>query len=200
MSKDTASELVKQIPAWLFSFSFFAILILLIISFITGRTFKILGGDIGVNGSPIGNLSSFPKGIILAWNNDNSAVPIPTGWRICDGKNNTPDLTGKFLKGVSSYKEVAVIGGESGFSGRSTGSTVLTIPQIPKHRHLEFLSGQPGNENGYVYIQGQAWRFDNFDGNKYTEYEGGDKGHTHTLPDETNEPPFYSVIYIIKVE
>ena len=35
-----------------------------------------------------------PKGIILMYNDINS---IPSGWAICNGENETPDLTDKFI-------------------------------------------------------------------------------------------------------
>lgn len=40
--------------------------------------------------------SEIPSGTILMFH----GKEIPTGWVICDGTNNTPDLTGKFLKGA----------------------------------------------------------------------------------------------------
>jgi hypothetical protein len=39
-----------------------------------------------------------PKGMIMMWHGD--GVPVPNGWVICDGNNNTPDLRGRFVMGT----------------------------------------------------------------------------------------------------
>ena len=41
-----------------------------------------------------------PKTIIMWYGDTNN---IPKGWILCDGKNNTPDLTNKFIFGGKSY-------------------------------------------------------------------------------------------------
>ena len=46
----------------------------------------------------VGNLAGdLPEGTIIAWHQGNE--PIPQGWVPCGGKNATPDLRGKFLRG-----------------------------------------------------------------------------------------------------
>ena len=40
-----------------------------------------------------------PSGIICAW--AGTDTNIPNGWAICDGQNNTPDLTEHFIFGAS---------------------------------------------------------------------------------------------------
>ena len=42
-----------------------------------------------------------PPGYILGW--DIESNPIPDGWHLCDGIDNTPDLTGKLTFGLSEY-------------------------------------------------------------------------------------------------
>ncbi len=44
-----------------------------------------------------------PVGTIIAWYAVNS--PVPDGWSICDGNNGTPDLRGKFLRGVGTIAD-----------------------------------------------------------------------------------------------
>ena len=63
----------------------------------------------------------------------------------------------------------------------TTGSTALTIAQIPSHRHQSIDSGYCGNfSNGSGYTTGVA---NNYGESKslYTTYEGGNQGHTHSL-------------------
>lgn len=46
----------------------------------------------------LGSLAEdLPEGTIIAWHQGNES--IPQGWVLCDGKNGTPDLRGKFLRG-----------------------------------------------------------------------------------------------------
>ena len=44
-----------------------------------------------------GPVSFLPKGSIIAWN---GKTP-PKGWALCDGKNGTPDLRGRFIRMVT---------------------------------------------------------------------------------------------------
>ena len=47
-----------------------------------------------------GELENFPTGAIIAWyRGSTDTLPIPTGWVLCDGKNGTLDLRGKFVRG-----------------------------------------------------------------------------------------------------
>tara|TARA_B100000768_G_C11280715_1_gene378429 strand:- start:1758 stop:2540 length:783 start_codon:yes stop_codon:yes gene_type:complete len=41
-----------------------------------------------------GGLNILPKGCIVAWN----GTTAPAGWAMCDGKNGTPDLRGRFIR------------------------------------------------------------------------------------------------------
>ncbi len=43
--------------------------------------------------------STFPIGGIIMWSG--ALGDIPTGWALCDGQNNTPDLRGRFVVGVT---------------------------------------------------------------------------------------------------
>jgi hypothetical protein len=48
-----------------------------------------------------------PSGIILPW----IGPEIPPGWVMCDGKNGTPDLRERFLRGARGKDDVRKIGG-----------------------------------------------------------------------------------------
>lgn len=48
----------------------------------------------------INNFSAIPIGCIVMWSGAISAVP--SGWRLCDGTNGTPDLRDKFVIGARS--------------------------------------------------------------------------------------------------
>lgn len=53
---------------------------------------------------------SIPSGIICAWSGTDTN--IPEGWVICDGQNNTPNLTGHFIFGASGNNYPPGITGE----------------------------------------------------------------------------------------
>lgn len=48
----------------------------------------------------IANFSAIPIGCIVMWGG--SVASIPSGWRLCDGTNNTPDLRDRFVIGARS--------------------------------------------------------------------------------------------------
>jgi len=48
----------------------------------------------------IANFSAIPIGCIVLW--AGSVATIPSGWRLCDGTNNTPDLRDRFVIGARS--------------------------------------------------------------------------------------------------
>jgi hypothetical protein len=77
-----------------------------------------------------------PVGSIIMWNG--SASNIPSGWHICNGENDTPDLRERF-----------VIGAGNSFAPRSTGgSFTITATNLPKHGHnieTSYLTGTIGN-------------------------------------------------------
>lgn len=66
-----------------------------------------------------------PKGIISMWSG--SIATIPSGWYLCDGSNNTPDLRDRFIIGAGGLKVPTTVGG----SDRVT----LTTANMPSHAH-----------------------------------------------------------------
>lgn len=62
-----------------------------------------------------------PKGVIVMWGGRVSDVP--DGWAICDGKNGTPNLIDKFIKG-----------GSPGSTGGNKNTT-LSVGNLPAHNH-----------------------------------------------------------------
>ena len=70
--------------------------------------------------------SEFPRGAIVMWSG--ALVDIPFGWVLCNGQNGTPNLTDKFVKGVSTATTNP---------GINNGSHKLTILEdnLPQHSH-----------------------------------------------------------------
>jgi hypothetical protein len=72
--------------------------------------------------------ASVPPGTVVAWFPEPNGSPLderlPRGWLLCDGKNGTPDLTGRFILGTSKASTIGGAGGSTKHthSGRKTGS------------------------------------------------------------------------------
>lgn len=81
-------------------------------------------------------------------------------------------------------------------SSGNTGSTILTIDQIPSHTHA-IKSGYGGEDNiAYDSYRYQYWGHHSNEwksGDLGTGANGGGKGHTHTLGDHTHTIPWIGV-------
>lgn len=91
-----------------------------------------------------------PLGGIIAWSG--SAAAIPAGYSLCDGKNGTPNLEGRFILG----------GADKGTAG---GSMKITVGNLPPHTHTGSTSeggahsheaSDPGHTHSYTSAIGQA--------------------------------------------
>ena len=151
---------------------------------------------------------------------------IPSGWKICDGTDGTPNLKDRFILGRSKDYEINNRGGES---------TVKLIKEnMPKHDHKYSPRNiSYGNTHNHMYYD--AWTTFSSDSNlakaskgiykesdRYTAYlaAGSEKSnyqkvgdvntdvhkHKHTISSKggtnshNNMPPYYELIYIIRVK
>ena len=87
-------------------------------------------------------ISFIPKGIIVDWYG--LAATVPTGWQICDGTGDTPNLSDKFIWSADIDADVGDIGGATTDVSTSdgahdhsgaVGNTTLAASQIPSHYH-----------------------------------------------------------------
>lgn len=74
----------------------------------------------------------YPSGIIVMWSGP--LDDIPSGWKLCDGSDGTPDLRDRFILGTAD-------GEEPGYEGGSHEIT-LSIDQLPAHDHGGLTGGQ----------------------------------------------------------
>jgi hypothetical protein len=149
-----------------------------------------------------------PLGTMAYYKGDTSL--LPSTWAVCDGTNGTPNLRGLFLIGSNdSTFPPDSTGGSSTINsgaagdhthGGATGSTALTIDQIPSHTHTyeNVITG-----SGSPFLSGgTAWgKVTN-----NTGAAGGGLGHTHTIGASgthqhtvTILPPYYSAVIIMRV-
>jgi len=132
-----------------------------------------------------------PVGSILMWNGGT----VPDGWALCDGSNGTPNLIDKFIKAST---VTGTTGGSADIPVVSHGHTG-TSSTTGDHSHTVSSPTYSGNLSP---AGGSGHTF--YDGVKTTSTDG-DHSHTITV-DATgvsgvgkNIPPFYTLMYIMKI-
>lgn len=177
-----------------------------------------VGGNITIDGKS----QYIPKGAIIAYypkNGNITADPPPAGWSICDGRNGTPDLRGRFLRMYSNDigdftswggREVSSksgLGYDAGLAGRKrdntnswifkhnlgdfagTDASELSVIELPPHNHGTF--GPSSN----------CWRGGSCGGGDYLVSGGNNRqtGNTGSGWGHNNQPPYFVIVYIMKM-
>jgi microcystin-dependent protein len=155
-----------------------------------------------------------PSGGIIMWNG--LSTSIPDGWKLCDGTNGTPNLSGRFIVGIGSN-------GESSYSlGENDGEDFhqLTVSEMPSHNHGGSTSedGQHKHEfnDKYALENNNGVSDDNCamcggadtdvsDGNQSRNVDTQLAGnHDHTISAQggnqahENRPKYYALCFIMK--
>jgi hypothetical protein len=97
---------------------------------------------LSVEGRVLSLEQAIAAGIIALWSG--SVINIPTGWQLCNGTNGTPDLRDRFVVGSGSSYAVNNVGGSVNHNhtlSGATGSTSLSIDQLPAHNHNTTVNG-----------------------------------------------------------
>lgn len=109
---------------------------------------------------------------------------IPQGWYICDGQNDTPNLTDKFVIGASSTRPAGTTGGSF-----NTQNTTLSVNQMPSHSHS--ITSYTSTSN----FTSKTLNSDDKSNRSYsnnTSSSGGNQAHNHSFI-----PPYYALSYIM---
>ena len=150
----------------------------------------------------INNMSGVPRGVILAWYGTYNDVP--EGWHICNGKDGTPDLRGRFLLGawdgavltaveekqINEFRRYKTVSNMPG--GLSTHSCTLSLGNLPKHSHEVRLSAtvtEPLNRNGFPSRSVDSSTGSNDDSGRRAYWRGT---VTSTLSVGTSSKPQYT--------
>lgn len=150
--------------------------------------------------------AELPSGIITMWSG--SIASIPSGWYLCDGTNDTPDLRNRFIVGAGSTYSIGGTGGSADavvVSHTHTASSSSSVSD-PGHVHRMYITG---NDDGSdAYSGGSA---DDGSGtgslisNKIESSSTGISVSTTTTVSSTgssgtnaNLPPYYALAYIMK--
>lgn len=134
-----------------------------------------------LNGVAITEWAQIPAGGIIMWSG--SISNIPSGWALCDGNHNTPDLTDRFVihadADSNGVNNVGDMGGEHAHT--------LTIQEMPSHNHTLSIF-ETGGHFGWV-----PGRFDSTNhGSINTGNSGGDAPHE-------NRPKYLALAFIMKL-
>lgn len=135
-----------------------------------------------------------PQGAIIMWSG--AYDDVPSGWRLCDGTNGTPNLVSRFIIGAGAGLQVGATGGNVGHTHNLTiNNHVLSVDEIPPHTHTYTTM----NGGGSMSVAGGRSNLGIFD--FQSSSTGGGQGHNHTgsASNASNLPPFYALAYIIKL-
>lgn len=128
---------------------------------------------------------------------------IPEGWVLCDGNNGTPNLLGKFLKGVSSASK------NPGDTGGSETKT-LNESQLGSHSHGGSTDSN-GNHDHSVELELNDSDGPYDDGIGFGSWAGVDSNpggnHNHSISTNntgggssySNLPSYVEIAYIMKL-
>ena len=139
------------------------------------NTLVVSGGTISADTIVSTGSGAFAPGMIIAWSGNTSN--IPTGFVLCDGNNNTPDLRDRFI-----------IGAGNSYNVDATGGSKDAILVSHSHTTLNFVarSGYAEPRNFGVGTDGNC----NNTGGTDTQGESGT---------DKNLPPYHALCFIMKV-
>ena len=138
------------------------------------------------------NAANFVTGMIMMF----SGATVPSGWKLCDGNNNTPDLRDKFIIGAHSYNS-----GNGKWQTNVTG----TLRQqggnknavLIGHKHtFQVQDGSGGDDGGQIYTSadGDSKARDT----AYTGYNTNGVSTPSQSGTNKNLPPYWALAYIMK--
>lgn len=161
-----------------------------------------LQNNVGVGVVPIGG--------IIMWSGD----VIPSGWRLCDGKNGSPNLIDKFIVSAGGAYVIGAVGGQDNF-------TIQNI-NLPQHKHGVGTLQPNANNDAFIKMGfddnnvneqiGNGIRLKNYSSPDWTGTTSGglkwdlsisgetDNGGGVSTPSSIdNRPSFYALAYIQRI-
>lgn len=119
--------------------------------------------------------TEIPSGGIIMWSG--SVANVPQGWKLCDGTNGTPDLSGKFIIGSKTDSGGTYDVGDTGGAATDT---------VPAHDHGGWTGGVDHGAYGGDTTAGFL-----------------DTYHAHPISSQAavtvdTIPPYYAMAFIMK--
>lgn len=149
---------------------------------------------------------SLPTGTVAIW--VGATVDIPSGWTLCDGSGNAPDLRDKFVAGAGSLYSQGQTGGshtvsvsESQIASHIHPGGTLSTDTNGAHSHNyekrdknEVFSDSQKN----YYQDSTLFESSSMSGGDHTHTLSGNSGNTGNGNAHENKPPYYALAYIYK--
>ena len=157
---------------------------------------------------------TIPINGIIIWSGASTA--IPTGWALCDGQNNTPDLRGRFVLGAGAGTSLTARSvGDKGGEEKHT----MTISEMPAHTHTATATVSNNGKHSHTYYSGYGSNAGIGGGSFHsgeigykatanTSTDNGEHNHTVTVTLDTTGsgtafnvmPPYYVLAYIMRTQ
>lgn len=192
-----------------------------------GRDLKVngsinIGGGININGTVdiisddlnpylVNGQKLLPSGSIVMW----SGSTAPSGWVLCDGHNQTPDLRGRFVLGYNPSPVTVPNNGNSTYNPSNNSYSIpefpinsasgeslhkLTINEMPRHSHIipfrdagGSVSAANNNSGGSEFTRRFPTTAELNQGiGDISSPSGEDEPHN-------NMPPYYVLAFIMKL-
>lgn len=171
----------------------------------TSRTISLTGdvtGSIGFDGTSNVAINTsiavetFPQGGIVMWSG--TIATIPSGWYLCDGANNTPNLRNRFIVGAGDtyspednggYADATLVEHSHNASTNTTGS------HTHSYTKTNYSTSATDHQFAGSYNLSQA---------ATNTSSAGNHSHTVTVDSEgvsatnKNLPPYFALAYIMK--
>lgn len=141
--------------------------------------------------------NGIPSGGIIIWSGASNA--IPSGWYLCNGANNTPDLRNRFIVGAGSTYAVGATGGSADAIVVSHNHSASSSVSDPGHNHQV-------RENTFLANSGSGFATGTQQQNRFVTSESNTTGisvsttisSTGSSGTNANLPPYYALAYIMK--
>ena len=127
---------------------------------------------------------AFVQGMIVAWSG--SVANIPTGFVLCDGNNNTPDLRDRFIIGAN---DVAAGSSYPGVGIGSTGGSADAV--VVEHKHTTTVD----DDILFPASGGVTFPYGGAGGYPGTIFNMNNEGVSGT---NKNLPPYHALCFIMK--
>lgn len=131
---------------------------------------------------------SIASGIIVMWSG--AIEDIPSGWFLCDGDNDTPDLTDRFVLPADADSGGTNNVGDTG----GVDSVTLTTNELPAHTHdIQKYTGDKGSDGvalgGNSADPNKGW----IDTTNFLQAKTAGSGAAFSIT-----PKYYALAYIMK--
>jgi len=139
--------------------------------------------------APPATARDLPGGVIVMWSG--ALDKIPAGWALCDGNNDTPDLSNRFVMGVGAKEYMGSTGGSLSHRHKAGNHSHQIDPPAVSMRPSYGYSGyrSNGRRSHHYTLPEQTFNQRPFK-----------SGPAHASPDSVSHlPPYYKLAFIIKL-